>query len=225
MGSEATAGLLPYPVDEVISSLEQFATEARIARTQEVIARRLASVTVVVDSLHDPHNGAAIVRSCDAFGVQYFHAIERTEPFAAAHSVSRGTQKWVDVVRHSGPEHCIATLRESGHELIATHPDGELSPEDLAHIPKVALVLGNERVGIAPDVRAACTRAVRVPMNGFVESLNVSVTTAILLYAATRGRSGDLDEATRRFLYARGLYLTIPRAGERVEAMRLRLAR
>jgi tRNA (guanosine-2'-O-)-methyltransferase len=105
---------------------------------------------------------------------------------------------------------------------VATHPEGELVPEDLASIPKVALVLGNERVGIAPDVRAACTRAVRVPMSGFVESLNVSVTTAILLFAATRGRKGDLDEATRRFLYARGLLLTVPRAEERLEGMRQR---
>ncbi len=222
MGGEATAGPLPYSPEEVIESLEPLATEARRARIQDVLARRLGSVTVVVDSLHDPHNGAAIVRTCDAFGVQYFHAIERKEAFAAAAAVSRGSQKWVDVVRHPSPEACIAALRESGHEMVATHPDGELVPEDLARLPKVALVLGNERDGIAPDVRAACPRAVRVPMSGFVESLNVSVTTAILLHAATRGRAGDLGEATRRFLYARGLYLTIPRADERIEGMRRR---
>jgi len=222
LGGEATAGPLRYPPEEIISALESFATEARVARIQDVLSRRLASVTVVVDSLHDPHNGAAIVRSCDAFGVQYFHAIERNEPFAAAHAVARGSQKWVDVVRHQSPVSCLSALRASGHELVATHPEGELVPEDLASIPKVALVLGNERVGIAPDVRAACTRAVRVPMSGFVESLNVSVTTAILLFAATRGRKGDLDEATRRFLYARGLLLTVPRAEERLEGMRQR---
>ena len=222
IGGEATAGPLPFPVEEVIASLEPFVTEARGARLKDVLARRLASVTVVVDSLHDPHNGAAIVRTCDAFGVQFFHAIERVEPFAVAASVSRGSQKWVDVVRHPGPAACLAALRESGHELVATHPEGELVPEDLARLPKVALVLGNERDGIAPDVRAACTRAVRVPMSGFVESLNVSVTTAILLHAATRGRAGDLDEATRRRLYARGLLLSVPRAAERLEAVRLR---
>lgn len=225
IGGEATAGPLPYPADEVIAALEPHATEARGARIQEVLSRRLQSVTVVVDSLHDPHNGAAIVRTCDAFGVQFFHAIERHEPFAAARAVARGSQKWVDVVRHPGPAACIAALRESGHEMIATHPEGELVPEDLAHIPKVALVLGNERDGIAPDVRAACTRAVRVPMSGFVESLNVSVTTAILLFAATRGRKGDLDPSTVRNLYARGLYLSIPRADERLEAMRQRAGR
>jgi len=222
IGAEAGPPPLPYPAEEVIAALEPFATEQRAARIRQVLDARLQSVTVVVDSLHDPHNGAAIVRSCDAFGLQYFHAIERHEPFAAARAVSRGSQKWVDVVRHQGPTACVNALRERGFDLVATHPDGDLIPEDLAKLPKVALVLGNERDGIAPDLRAGCTRAVRVPMVGFVESLNVSVTTAILLYAATRGRSGDLDEATKRALYARGLYLSIQRADEHLEAVRLR---
>lgn len=222
IGAEAAPAPLPYPPEEVIAALEPLATEQRVARMKKVFDDRLRSVTVVVDSLHDPHNGAAIVRSCDAFGLQYFHAIERHEPFAAARAVSRGSQKWVDVVRHQGPAACVNALREGGFELVATHPDGDLIPEDLAKLPKVALVLGNERDGIAPDLRASCTRAVRVPMVGFVESLNVSVTTAILLYAATRGRKGDLDEQTKRALYARGLYQTIQRADEHLEAVRLR---
>lgn len=218
IGGEAGPPPLPYPPEDVIAALEPIATEQRAARLKKVLGDRLSSVTVVVDSLHDPHNGAAIVRTCDAFGLQYFHAIERHEPFAAARAVARGSQKWVDVVRHAGPAACIAAL--NGYTLVATHPEGELVPEDLAAIPRVALVLGNEREGIMPDVRAACHSAVRVPMVGFVESLNVSVTTAILLHAATRGRRGDLTEDTKRALYARGLFLSIPRAGEFIEASR-----
>ncbi len=222
IGGEAAPPPLPYPPEEVIAALEPLATEQRVARIKKVLDDRLQSVTVVVDSLHDPHNGAAIVRSCDAFGLQYFHAIERHEPFAAASAVSRGSQKWVDVVRHQSPTACVNALRQRGFALVATHPEGDLIPEDLAKLPKVALVLGNERDGIAPDLRAGCTHAVRVPMVGFVESLNVSVTTAILLYAATRGREGDLPEDIKRALYARGLYQTIQRADEHLEAVRLR---
>jgi tRNA (guanosine-2'-O-)-methyltransferase len=222
IGAEAAPAPLPYPPEEVIAALEPLATEQRVARIKKVLDDRLQSVTVVVDSLHDPHNGAAIVRSCDAFGLQFFHAIERHEPFAAASAVSRGSQKWVDVIRHQEQAACVNALRAGGFELVATHPDGDLTPEDLAKLPRVALVLGNEREGIAPELRASCTRAVRVPMVGFVESLNVSVTTAILLYAATRGRKGDLDEHTKRALYARGLYLSIQRADEHLEAVRLR---
>ena len=223
VGEDPSATALPYRADEVdavVATLQPLVTERRLARIQEVLSRRLASVTVVVDALHDPHNGAAIVRSCDAFGVQTIHAIERNEPIAFGREVARGSQKWVDLVRHQGGEPCVAALRASRHELVATHPEGELVPGDLAHIPKVAVVLGNERSGIAEEIRSACTRSVRVPMVGFVESLNVSVTAAILLFAATRGRSGDLDESRKRALLARALWLTVPRADEVLAARR-----
>jgi tRNA (guanosine-2'-O-)-methyltransferase len=81
-------------------------------------------------------------------------------------------------------------------------------------MPRLGLVLGNEREGIHEDLAAACSARVRVPMRGFVESLNVSVTAAILLHAATRGRQGDLDPGTLMRLYARGLYLSVPRASD-----------
>jgi tRNA (guanosine-2'-O-)-methyltransferase len=211
VGGQALAPELPHPAREIIATLEPFVTEARAARLKHVLGHRLASVALVVDALHDPHNGAALVRTCDAFGVQCIHAIERKEPIAIAATVAKGSQKWITLLRHENGDACVQSLRESGHELIATHPEGELLPDDLAYVPRVALVLGNEREGIAPELRAACVRSVRVPMVGFVESLNVSVTAAILLHAATRGRPGDLDDATREALYARALWLTVPR--------------
>lgn len=179
---------------------------------QKVLGRRLDSVTVVMDSPYDPHNGAAIIRSCEAFGVQRLHVIERTVPFLISPSVTRGAEKWLDVVSHTGPETVLAQLAASGHTLVATHPDGELLPEALCDIPKVALVMGNERYGIGNDILAACKGRVCVPMRGFIESLNVSVTAAILLAAATKGREGDLSEEDRLRLYARGLYLSTPQA-------------
>ena len=91
-------------------------------------------------------------------------------------------------------------------------------PNELAFIERVALVLGNERDGIGNELGAACKRSVRVPMRGFVESLNVSVTAAILLSAATTGRRGDLDELSRRRLYARGLYFSLTRAEDLLSA-------
>ena len=97
-------------------------------------------------------------------------------------------------------------------ELVATRADGEMLPEELRALPRVALVLGNERDGISDPLRMACTRSVRVPMRGFVDSLNVSVTAAILLASATAGRKGDLDADARKRLYARGLYFSVTRA-------------
>jgi tRNA (guanosine-2'-O-)-methyltransferase len=198
----------------VVEVLERFTLERRRDRLHDVIARRLASVTVCFDAPHDPHNGAAVIRSCEAFGVQALHVIERRESFLAAASVTRGAERWVDVHAHPGTASATRALVEGGFEIVAAVADGDLSPEDLARIPRVALVLGNEHDGIDDELRAACTRTVRVPMRGFTESLNVSVTCAILLQHATAGRAGDLPEADRLRLYARGLYFTVEHAEE-----------
>jgi tRNA (guanosine-2'-O-)-methyltransferase len=199
---------------EVVRTLEPFVTERRRERVRGVIAKRLGSVAVLFDAPHDPHNGAAVIRSCEAFGVQSLHVVERVEKFLAAASVARSAEQWIDVVCHKTSESAVAAVRQAKLEMVAAHPDGELLPEDLASIPRVALVLGNERDGITEDLAARCSRRVRVPMRGFVESLNVSVTAAILLSSATRGREGDLDEASRTRLYARGLFYSVPRARE-----------
>src|SRR3954454_10304671 len=82
--------------ETAIAILEPLVTDERRARLLEVIERRLDSVTVVMDAPHDPHNGGAVVRSCDAFGVQRLHVIERYEPFLVATSVAKGSEQWVD---------------------------------------------------------------------------------------------------------------------------------
>jgi len=201
--------------EALVRSLEPLVTDERQARLREVIARRLACVAVVFDRPYDPHNGAAVLRSCEAFGVQRLHVVERPgTPFAVARSVARGAEKWIDVTCHAQPATAIAWARGAGMPLVAAHPEGELSPGDLGSMGSVCIVLGNEREGIHDELARACTARVRVPMRGFVESLNVSVTAAILLHAATHGRQGDLDPAAQRRLYARGLYLSVPRAEE-----------
>ena len=198
----------------IVRVLEEFVTTERASRLKSVFAQRLMGVTVLMDAPHDPHNGAAVIRSCDAFGVQQLHVVERIEGFLASNTVARGSERWVDVHAYPTPAAGIAAMRASGHELVSTHPLGELVPTDLASIPRLCLVFGNERDGIHAELAAACSRRVRVPMRGFAESLNVSVTAAILLQHATDGRPGDLDADEQRLRYARALVLTIPRAPE-----------
>jgi tRNA (guanosine-2'-O-)-methyltransferase len=137
--------------------------------------------------------------------------------------VARGSERWVDVHSHATAAAAIAALAASGHELVATHPAGELDAADLKSIPKVGLVLGNEHDGIHDELARACARSVRIPMRGFAESLNVSVTAAILLHRATEGRPGDLPPPEREQLYARALVLTIPHAAEVLAAKGLHL--
>jgi tRNA (guanosine-2'-O-)-methyltransferase len=207
-----------WDAERVIQKLEPFAFERRRARFEQVIAGRLGSVTVLLDELNDPHNRAAIVRSCDAFGVQELHSVQPAADFSVHHGVAAGTERWVDVNVHRTHGAAVEHLLSRGFELIQTHPQGELTPDELGAIPRVALILGNEHRGIDPVFSSAASRSVRIPMRGFVESLNVSVSAAVLLAAATRQRSGDLPPNRRRHLYARALFHSVPRAREVLEA-------
>jgi tRNA (guanosine-2'-O-)-methyltransferase len=208
----------PWKARAIIERLEPLVLERRRARLMQVLENRLGSVTLLLDELSDPHNRAAIVRSCDAFGVQLLHSLQPRPEFAIHHGVAAGTERWVDVCPHAGPQVAVAHLVQRGFELIQTHPNGELEPSDLAALPKVALILGNEHRGIDPVFASAATRSVRIPMRGFVESLNVSVSAAVLLAAATHGRKGDLPEAVKQHLYARALFFTVPRAAHVLDA-------
>jgi tRNA (guanosine-2'-O-)-methyltransferase len=203
--------------EKVILALEPFATEQRIARLQQVFADRMASVTVVLDEIIDPHNGAALLRTCEALGIARMNVVAQQAAFLAHAGVAKGTHKWVEVRPHRDAHSCVAALRGEGMVLVGAHPRGDLTPRDLAKLPRVALVLGNEHAGISATLTDACDHNVRVPMRGFAESLNVSVSGAILLAYATEGRAGDLPEAERRRLYARGLAVSVPHAAALLE--------
>ena len=201
----------------VIRVLEPYSTERRRQRLQKVFADRLGSVTVVMDDICDPHNSAALLRTCEAFGIARIHLIEQGASFLAHAGVARGTHKWVEVRSHANAEACVGKLKDSGMVLVGAHPDGDIEASDLSTIPRVAVVLGNEHQGIEAGLFAACDHTVRVPMRGFAESLNVSVSGGILLAYAVANRPGDLPEEQRRRLYARGLAVSVPHASALLE--------
>lgn len=198
----------------LISVLEPLVLEQRRARLWQLAAGRTDNVTVAMDAPHDPHNGAAVMRTCDAFGVQQIHVVEAIEPFLLARRVSLGTERWVDVHRYSTYASAIERLRREGYTLVAACMDGELIPADLVHLERFALVMGNEKAGVSKEFLTASHQRVRIPMRGFVESLNLSVATAILLHAALAQRNGDLTDARRREIYARGLVQSVVRIRE-----------
>jgi len=204
----------------VIETLEPLAVDERRARLWAVVRGRIGSVTVLMDAPHDPHNAAAILRSCDGFGIPRVHLVPREEDFAVGRTVAKGAERWLEVVPHKAPEQALTALHEQGFTTVAIHPEGNLTPDDLARLPKVALILGNEHDGLRDALHEGARESVRIPMRGFVESFNVSVAAAVLLYAATRGRSGDLSEPEQLRFYARALVRSVPRALEVLAASR-----
>src|SRR6185369_9928447 len=113
-------------VAAITQVLEELVLPERAARIRAVLAARLDAVTVIMDAPHDPHNGAAVIRSCDAFGVQRLHVIERHEPFMVSTTVAKGSEKWIDVHLYETSLAAAEHLAARGHEFIATDPDGEL---------------------------------------------------------------------------------------------------
>jgi tRNA (guanosine-2'-O-)-methyltransferase len=199
----------------VCSALASLLTPERIARIDAVLAARLASVVTVVEDTYDPHNAAATIRTTEALGLQELHVIEPGERFSAAKGVTRGAHRWIDLHRWSAAAEGIAALRARGFRVYATAPDARVSIDDLDVATPVAIAFGNEHDGLSRAAIEASDGAVAVPMFGFSESYNLSVTVALAMSRlAARRRAhlaapGDLDEARRARLRARWFALRI----------------
>lgn len=178
-----------------IACLSQFVLPARFDTFEQVLAMRTRWMTVCMENTFHSQNASALIRSCEAFGIQDIHTVETLCPFTPDTNVVKGTDKWIDLHRHAGTREAMAALKAAGYRIIATTPhSGDTSPEefDVTQEP-FALVFGTEHAGISDEVKAAADGFIRIPMCGFVESLNVSVSAAILLYQlSARLRSSDV---------------------------------
>lgn len=204
-----------YGPDEVCRVLEPLLTPERIARIDRVLAARLASVITVVEDTYDPHNAAATIRTTEAIGLQELHVIEPGERFSLAHGVTRGAHRWIELSRHRSAEEAVARLRARGFRVFATLPGATATIDDVDVSSPIAIMFGNEHAGLSERAIAACDGSLVVPMYGFSESFNLSVTVALAMsrIAARRrevlGTLGDLPDARRRELRARWVALKI----------------
>jgi tRNA (guanosine-2'-O-)-methyltransferase len=205
---------LPASPEQVIAALTPLLTDERLARLYACVGRRTRSVVPVLESIDDPHNVAAILRSADAFGVQEVHLVAGAQPFLAARNVTQGAERWLDVVRHGDAERCVASLRSRAFQVYVATMEGQLTPADLRHSQRVAIVFGNEQKGVSPGLETLCDGRYTIPMAGFSQSLNVSVAAAITMFSATRGGAPALEDDDRTQLLARFMMLSVPRADE-----------
>ena len=172
---------------ELAEYLSGFVTENRLKRFDEVIQHRTRHLTVVLEDIYQPHNAAAVLRSCDCFGIQDVHVIENQNKFEANPDVELGSAKWITLIKYNAKENntndCIASLKKNGYKIIVTSPHkNDCSIEELDITNKTALFFGTEMRGATPLAFEQADGFVKIPMVGFTESLNISVSAAVTLY-------------------------------------------
>jgi tRNA (guanosine-2'-O-)-methyltransferase len=167
---------------ELLDFLESHLTEHRRERFQEVLSQRTRHFSVAVEDVYQLHNTSAVIRSCDVFGIQDVHIIEEVNVKKIDREIAMGAQKWVDVYRYQSAKECLRKLKASGYQIVATSPhakDTDLDNFDVSQ--KSCFFFGRETEGLSEEVLAQADQTIKIPMVGFTESLNISVSAAIIL--------------------------------------------
>jgi tRNA (guanosine-2'-O-)-methyltransferase len=198
-------------------------TPERFAKLRAVLDRRQPDLTVLAEDVHKAHNISAVLRTCDAVGISELHAVSPGGAFPRHRMISGGSRKWIRTHAHRGVESAIAHLHATGFRIVAAH----LSPQSMDFravdfTQPTALLLGSELLGVSARAAALADTHIRIPMRGLVESLNVSVAAAVILYEAERQREAAglyercrLDPVTYRELLFEWCY---PAAAQRLRA-------
>lgn len=184
---------------KIIEYLSKLMTEERWNGFKRVIEGRTRHVTVVLEDLYQPHNASAVLRSCDCFGVQDVHIIENTHEFQVSPDVALGSSKWLSMHRYNRIEHntlnAYSALRDAGYMIVATSPHADdCMIDELPIDKKLALVFGTEKEGLSKVAMENADRFAKIPMYGFTESFNISVSAALSLFSVTeRVRKSNID--------------------------------
>lgn len=176
---------------DLIRHLSECLTPGRLELFERMLEQRTRYLTVVLEDIFQPQNASAVVRTADCFGLQEIYVIENHNRFVVDREVAMGASKWIDIVKFNGKENntmeAITHLRRKGYRIVGTspHEDGvNLEDYDLAK-GRTALFMGTELSGISSLIRQEADGFLKIPMYGFTESLNISVSAAILLHDLT----------------------------------------
>ena len=166
-------------------------TPERIEKVSRVLSRRQTDLRVVLEGVTIAHNASAVIRTCDAAGVLYLDLVSpNPELLRFNEAISTRADKWLEIAVHGASAECLGPLKKAGFEIIATHLGKNAVPyTDLDFARPVALVFGSESEGISEESLAFADKIVRIPMLGKVQSLNLSVSVAVILYEALRQRT------------------------------------
>ena len=179
---------------QLLDYLERFISEERKERFLNVLKMRTKYITVAAEDVFQMHNTSALIRSCEVFGIQEAHVIEGRFGNRLDKNIAMGAQQWVDVYRYKDTADCLTALRQEGYKIIATTPhEDSCMLQDFKLDGKTALFFGTEKEGLSSSVLNVADGYLKIPMVGFTESLNVSVSAAIILQQISRQlRASDL---------------------------------
>lgn len=173
--------------NELLQAFYELIPEVKGQMFDEIASNRTRYLTVLLEEIFQEHNASAVLRSCDCFGIQELHVVESKNQYKVQRDIARGAGRWVDLFNYNeGPApllDAVSKLKSKGYKIAALTPDAELSIFDLPLDQPVALSFGTEWEGISDEIREIADYKVAIPMVGFTESFNVSVSVALTLQA------------------------------------------
>jgi len=180
---------------EILNYLFGFVTKNKKEKIENVVEQRTRRVTVVLEDIFQQHNASAVIRSCECFGVQDIHVIEKRNAFSPINGVAKGSAKWMTFYNYKNTPGCLNSLKQDDYKIVATVPHKK--SYSLSQLPideKIALVFGTEATGLSDEVMDLADEFITIPMYGFTESFNISVSVAVCLYDILhRLRDSDID--------------------------------
>lgn len=210
----------PEQKEKIIHYLTGFINEQRQKLLQDVLASRTRHITVVLEDIFQPQNASAVIRTCECLGIQEIHIIENDNEYRLNPAVLQGASKWLEINRYNEPgnnsEACIEHLKERDYRIVAmTLSEHAMPLEELEVDEKMALCFGSEEPGLSDDIHELSDLQVKIPMYGFTQSFNLSVSAGISLYTLRRMLDDSdidwqLDEDEREHLYIEWLARSTP---------------
>ncbi len=184
--------------EKVLAEFYDIITESKMEKYEHIASERTKHITIVMENIQKDHNASAVLRTCDCFGIQNLHAIEKSVNYEIQRDIALGAGNWVDLHSHSNGDsptkNCLIELKQKGYQIIATSPHTERSIQDLDITQPIALVFGTEKHGISKETEEYADQLVKIPMYGFTESFNISVSAAIALnILRTKLQNSDIN--------------------------------
>lgn len=173
--------------EALLEELYEMITPSKVEMFERLAPLKTNHVTVVLENIYQEHNASAVLRTCESFGIQSLHVIEKDWKYQVQRDIARGAGRWVDMYHYNDENPtitCLKHLKSQGYRILATTPhEKDCTIDEVAIDTPVALVFGTEGDGISQDVMDLADEFVKIPMYGFTESFNISVSAAVSMYA------------------------------------------